>query len=200
MLRVGLTGGLACGKSFVGHALADLGCHLVNADELGHEVLLPGGEAYNAVVGEFGTDVLDPEGRIDRGKLASLVFGSPERLAALNAMVHPHVVRREEALMARFASADPHGIAVVEAAILVETGSYTRFDKLILVTCGEEQQVARAMKRDGRPREDVLARLSRQMPLLEKRKFADYVIDSSGAKENTLRQTREVWESLRRLT
>jgi dephospho-CoA kinase len=198
MLKVGLTGGLACGKSFVGQALADLGCHLLEADRLGHEALLPGGAAYGPVVAAFGPGILEPGGQIDRRALAAQVFASPERLALLNSFVHPLVVRQEEAWMARVAAEDPRGIAVVEAAILIETGSYRRFDKLILVTCDEEQQVRRAMKRDSVSCEEVRARLSRQMPLSEKRRFADFVIDTSGTKEETLRQTRAVYESLRR--
>src|SRR6266581_4323834 len=113
MLKVGLTGGLACGKSFVGEALAGYGCLLIQADELGHEVLAPGGEAYEPVVKEFGRDILMENGSIDRHELAVRVFGSPERLARLNALVHPFVFRREEDLMAGFAQREPNGIAVV---------------------------------------------------------------------------------------
>jgi len=200
MLRVGLTGGLASGKSFVGQALAAMGCHLIQADLLGHEVLLPGGEAYEPVVRLFGAAILDDSGFIDRKRLGSHVFGEPERLALLNSIVHPPVIRKEEELITRAAAADPKGIALVEAAILIETGSHQRFARIILVVCTEEQQIQRAMKRDGASREEVVARLRRQMPLEEKRKFADYVIDTSGEKENTLRQTREVYESLRRIT
>jgi dephospho-CoA kinase len=199
VLRVGLTGGLACGKTFVGEALAQLGCHVLQADRLGHEVLLPGGEAFAQVVSEFGSGVLDQAGALDRRALAAEVFEKPERLALLNRLVHPPVQRREEEWLARAAAQDPHGIAVVEAAILVETGSYRRFHKLIVVTCDVEQQVQRSMKRDGTAREDVLARLSRQMPLAGKLKFADFVIDASGTKEETVRQTHTVYESLRKL-
>jgi dephospho-CoA kinase len=198
-LRVGLTGGLACGKTFVGEALAELGCHLLQADRLGHEVLLPGGEAYAQVVQEFGSSVVVDGGEIDRRALAAQVFGKPERLALLNSIVHPPVKRLEEEWLARVAAEDPRGIAVVEAAILIETGSYKRFDKLIVVTCDVEQQVRRSMKRDGATREEVLARISRQMPLSEKREFADFVIDTSGSKEETVRQARVVYESLRRM-
>jgi dephospho-CoA kinase len=196
---VGLTGGLACGKTFVGEALAELGCHLLQADRLGHEVLLPGGEAYAPVVQEFGSSVVVDGGEIDRRALAAQVFGKPERLALLNSIVHPPVKRLEEEWLARVAAEDPRGIAVVEAAILIETGSYKRFDKLIVVTCDVEQQVRRSMKRDGATREEVLARISRQMPLSEKREFADFVIDTSGSKEETVRQARVVYESLRRM-
>ena len=199
MLKVGLTGGLACGKSFVGQAFADLGCHLLQADQLGHEVLAPGGEAYGPVVRAFGTGILIGGEEIDRRALAGQVFGNPERLAVLNSLVHPPVQRREEEWLAGVAAVDPLGIAVVEAAILIETGSYRRFDRLIVVACDEELQVQRSIKRDGVSREEVLARLSHQMPLAEKRKFADFTIDTSGTKEETLRQTREVYESLRRM-
>ena len=197
MLKVGLTGGLACGKSFVGEALASYGCLLIQADELGHEVLEPGGKAYGAVVREFGREILTADGHIDRAQLAARVFGDPERLARLNSLVHPPVLRREEELIAQFGVREPNGIAVVEAAILIETGSYKRFDRMILVTCREEQQLERALRREGAREADVRARLSRQMPLAEKRKYVDFVIDTSGEKEKTLRQTRAVYESLR---
>jgi len=196
MLRVGLTGGLASGKSFVGRALADLGCLLIQADELGHQVLEPGGEAYAGVIREFGPKIVGADGTIDRPKLAALVFHDSQRLAALNALVHPPVWARERHLMDDHAAARPHGIAVVEAAILVETGSYRNYAKLIVAVCREEQQIERAMSRDGMTREQVLDRLSRQMPLAEKIKYADYVIDTSGAKESTLAQTRAVYQAL----
>ena len=196
---MGLTGGLACGKTFVGEALEQMGCHLLQADRLGHEVLLAGGEAYAPVVREFGSGVLGADGEIDRRALAAQVFEKPERLALLNSFVHPPVQRREEEWLARVAAEDPRGIAIVEAAILIETGSYRGFDKLIVVACDEELQVQRSIKRDGASREEVLARLNHQMPLAEKRKFADFTIDTSGTKDETLRQTREVYESLRRM-
>ena len=124
MLKVGLTGGLACGKTFVGEALAALGCHVLQADRLGHAVLLPGGEAYDGVVREFGPGILNSSGEIDRRALAEQVFGNPERLALLNSLVHPPVQRQEEAWLAQVAGGDPHAIAVIEAAILIEVGSH----------------------------------------------------------------------------
>jgi|SRR5215469_14153714 len=198
MLKVGLTGGLACGKSFVGEALAHCGCLLIQADQLGHEVLAPGGEAFDAVVREFGEDLL-VEGGIDRRRLATRVFSNPEALARLNALVHPPVIAREEKLIAEFATTQPKGIAVVEGAILIETGSYRRFDRLIVVTCTLEQQIQRAMKRDDVTETEVRARLSRQMNLEDKRKLADFVIDTAGSKEDTLHQTCAVYHELRRI-
>jgi dephospho-CoA kinase len=197
MLRVGLTGGLASGKSLVGQALQDLGCHLIQADELGHAMLAPGGAACEAVLREFGPGILDDRGAIGRHKLAAEVFENPERLAVLNGLIHPHVIRREEELMEQAAALDPHGIAVVEAAILIETSSYKRFDRIVLAVCTREQQIERAMHRDGWTRQETEARLARQMPLDRKREFADHIIDTSGTKEATLRQVRELYEQLR---
>jgi len=199
MLKVGLTGGIASGKSFVGEALAGYGCLLIHADELGHAALEPGGEAYEPVVQEFGREILTSDGAIDRRALAARAFADPQRLARLNALVHPAVIRREDALVAAFGAAHPGGIAVVEAAILIETGSYSRFDKLILAICTEPQQVERALRREGALESDIRARISRQLPLAGKRKFADFVIDTSGEKEDTLRQTRAVYDVLRRI-
>jgi dephospho-CoA kinase len=196
MLNVGLTGGLASGKSFVGRALESLGCLLIRADDLGHEVEAPGGEAYDAIVDEFGREILRPDGTIDRRVLAAQVFHAPERLQRLSALVHPPVKARERRLRDEFASRQPDGIAVTEAAILVETGSYKDYDKLIVAVCRPDQQIERAMSRDGSTREEVLDRLHRQIPLEEKIKHADYVIDTSGAKEDTLAQTRAVFELL----
>lgn len=199
MLKVGLTGGLATGKSFVGTALKDLGCYLIEADALGHEVLEPGGEAYEGVVREFGAEILLADGAIDRKRLAAIVFADREKLAALNRLVHPPVLRRLEAMEAEIGARDPEAIVVVEAAVLIEAGVHGRFDKLILAVCREEQQIERAVARGDGTREEVLARIRRQMPLEEKRKFADYVIDTSGSKEETLRQVRAVYDQLRSL-
>jgi dephospho-CoA kinase len=200
MLRVGLTGGLASGKSFVGEQLASLGCLLIQADEIGHQVQQPGAEAYQPILDEFGRGILAPDGRIDRRKLAAEVFSKPERLEKLNALVHPPVRAHIEKLIAEFAQREPHGIAVTEAAILIETGVYRRYDRLIVVMTSEEQQIERAMARDHLTQEEVLDRMRRQMPLREKVKYADYVIDTSGSKQHTIEQTRSVYEALRSLS
>ena len=199
MLKVGLTGGLASGKSFVGRALADLGCLLIEADVLGRQVLAQGGQTYEAVVANFGQQILDPDGKINRKRLAAIVFSDPEQLAKLNAIVHPPVKLREKDLADEFAREHPDGIAVTEAAILVETGSYKEYDRLIVAVCRPEQQIERSMERDGASREEVLNRLRRQMPLEEKVKYADFIIDTSGTKEATLQQVRTVYEALRRV-
>ena len=161
---------------------------------------MPGAEVYDAVVDLFGNQILDQEGLIDRRKLAALVFEQPEMLERLNRLVHPAVGARQRTMIEEIERTDPGGIVVVAAAILVETGSYKKFDRLIVAVCSPEQQIERAMKRGPYSREEVMARLSRQLPLEEKVRVADFVIDTSGTKENTLEQVRTVYESLRSLT
>jgi dephospho-CoA kinase len=199
MLRVGLTGGLASGKSTVGRMLADLGCLLIEDDKLGHQVMEPGGEAYTGILTDFGSEFVNPDGTLNRRRLGSIVFSNPDRLAKLNELIHPAVHARERELVEAYAKDHPDGIAVTEAAILVETGSYKDYDRLIVAVCRPEQQMERSLARDQLTRQEVLDRLSRQMPLEEKAKYADFIIDTSGTKENTLQQTRAVYESLKRL-
>ncbi|MGI8962144.1 MAG: dephospho-CoA kinase [Bryobacteraceae bacterium] len=197
MLKVGLTGGYATGKSLVAKELERLGCHVVYADELGHQVLQPDGEAYAATVETFGREILNSEGTIDRKRLGESVFASPKLLEELSSLVHPAVIRLEERLLEEFQKLDPHGIAVVEAAILIETGRYAVFDRVILTSCGQETQITRGMKRDHATREQVLARLGKQLPLHEKRRHAHYVVDTSGPKEETAQQVREIYQELK---
>ena len=198
MLKVGLTGGLASGKSFVGAALEDLGCKLIEADVLGHEVLMPDGAAYAAVVREFGEGILDPDGEIDRKRLAMEVLANKERLRLLNSLVHPEVHKRTDELMAEYFAADPDAIVVVEAAIHIETGGYKRFDKLIVVYCDRETQIARLMKRNQITREDAERRISAQMSSEEKRRYANYEIDTSGTFEETRQRVIAVYQQLLR--
>jgi dephospho-CoA kinase len=199
MLKVGLTGGYATGKSFVAETLVRLGCKLIYADELGHRVLLPDGEAHAPTVQAFGRDILTADGSIDRKKLGALVFASPELLEKLSSFVHPAVFRLEKQMLEAFAARDPHGIAVIEAAILIETGRYKVFDRLILTACDVNTQIARGIKRDHLTQEQVLARLARQMPLEEKKKYAHYIIDTSGSKEETVRQIETIHSELKQL-
>jgi len=197
MLIAGLTGGLACGKSFVAHAFADLGCHVVEADQLGHAVLLPDGEAYGPVVALFGEEILNEDRTINRQRLGRMVFGEPAKLAELNAIVHPAVQRRARKMFDEIAQRDPDGIVIYVAAILVETGGWRDYDKLIVTDCSRETQIQRAVERFGATPEDVEARLSRQLPAEKKREVADFVIDTNGTKEDTLHQTKMVFEELR---
>jgi len=197
MVKVGLTGGYATGKSFVAGEFERLGCHIIHADRLGHAALEPEGEAYGPAVREFGDAILSADGTIDRKKLASIVFMDAERLALLNSFVHPAVFRLEEQMMQAFRAEDPGGIAVIEAAILIETGRYKVFHRLIVTICAFETQIARAMSRDKLSREQVLARLENQMPADEKRRYADYVIDTDGPKSDTTNQVRNVYQQIK---
>jgi dephospho-CoA kinase len=199
MVKVGLTGGYASGKSFVASELERLGCKVIRADALGHAVLEAGGEAYGPAVEAFGPGILTSTGAIDRKKLAAIVFETPASLEKLNGLVHPAVIRLEEEMLASFQAQNPRGIAVIEAAILIEVGRHLVFDRLILTACDEETQIARGMKRDGITREQVLIRLARQLPLAEKKRHAHYVIDTSGPKHETIQQVREIFEDLKRL-
>ncbi len=199
MMKVGLTGGYATGKSFVARELERLGCHLIYADELGHRVLLPDGEAYAPTVQAFGPEILDAAGSIDRKKLAAIVFNRPELLESLSSFVHPAVFRLEMEILDEFAARDPHGIAVIEAAILIETGRYTAYERLILTVCDLEVQIARGMKRDHLTREEVLARLDKQMTVEEKKRYAHYIVDTSGSKEETIHEVARIHEELLQL-
>src|ERR1700760_1536699 len=149
MIKVGLTGGYATGKSFAAAAFEKLGCHVIYADRLGHEVLLPGGKAYAPTVALFGAAVVDDGGLIDRRRLGSIVFDNPDLLKGLNEIVHPAVFELEEQMLNRYAAEDPGGIAMIEAAILIETGRFKVFDRMILTDCSEELQIERGIKRDG---------------------------------------------------
>jgi dephospho-CoA kinase len=196
MLRVGLTGGYATGKTLVASQFAALGCRVIYADELGHAVLEPGREAYAPVIEQFGPGILRPDGTIDRKKLGSIVFPAPEKLEALTAIVHPAVYRLEEQLLETASEQDPEGIAIVEAAILIETGRYRSYDRVVLTTCNPETQIARAMARDGASREQALARIARQWPFERKRDLASYIVDTSGTKDVTSERVHDIHREL----
>ena len=198
MLKVGLTGGLATGKTYVAGLLEKLGCYVIHADRLGHEVLLPGGEAHDDVVAEFGSEIVAADGTIDRKALGSVVFSNPDRLEALNAIVHPHVFRRQDGFFDDVARKDPRAVVVCEAAIMIETGSYKRYDRLILTACPPELQIQRYVEREGATDDEARERLARQMPLDDMKKFADYIIDTSGAKADTEQQVRQVYLQLKK--
>jgi len=198
MLRVGLTGGVACGKTTVGQMLAARGAHFLQADTLAHHLYEPGEPVYHAVVERFGREILNGNGTIDRKRLANAAF--PDRIAELNAIVHPAVIDAQVRWMAECERADPHGIAVIEAALILEAGAAKDFDKLIVVTCGLEQKVARYAQRAKISLEEAAAEVERrsnaQLSDAEKASHADYVIDNSGSLDDTTRQLDLVWAEL----
>ena len=201
MLRVGLTGGVACGKSTIGEMLAARGAHFLQADTLAHRLYAPGEPTYYAVVERFGREILSCDGTIDRKRLANAAF--PDRVAELNAIVHPAVVAAQNRWMAEVAQSDPNGVAVVEAALIVEAGAARDFDKLIVVTCDVGQKVARYAARAKIPldaaRAEVLRRSAAQLPDSEKIKHADYVIANSGTLDAAARHVDAVWAQLQAL-
>jgi dephospho-CoA kinase len=216
MLKVGLTGGIASGKSAVGEMLVALGAHLVQADRIAHQLMLPGQPVYNEVVRHFGGAILNPDLSVNRAKLAEAAFGSatsaaqakpaatpsaaPARIEELNRIVHPAVLRSQEEWMEEMGRQDPHAVAIVEAALILEAGAAKRFDRLIVVTCSDEQRVARFAARQklalDAARKEVARRMAAQLPEAEKAKAADYVIDNSGSLDQTREQVRQVWEKL----
>lgn len=196
MLRVGLTGGIATGKSYVGKVLQELGCELIDADWVAHAVIEPGQPAYDELIVEFGPTILDAEGRIDRARLGAIVFADAARRARLNAIVHPRVYETQAVWLSEVAARDPRAIAVIDAALMIETGSYRRFDQLIVVHCRPDLQLARLQERNGLTLEAAQLRIDAQMPNHEKLAYANFVIDTSTSFEETRRQTEAVFHSL----
>lgn len=199
MLKVGLTGGIASGKSVVGELFAARGVHLIQADQIAHQLMQPGQAVYDEVVRHFGTAILNPDGSVNRPKLAEAAFGHPggsPRVIELNHIVHPVVIRRQDEWMEEMGRRDPGAIAMVEAALIIEAGAAERFDRLIVVTCSEEQRVQRFAERlkidVERARREVERRMTAQLPDAVKIKKADYVIDNSGSLDRTETQVRHV--------
>ncbi len=197
MLRVGLTGGIAVGKSYVSALLRELGCHVFDADDIARAVVQPGMPALNDIVAAFGPEVLAADGTLDRAKLGRLVFADAEARSRLNAIVHPRVHAEQDRLLREVEARDPHGIAVVDAALLIESGGYRRFDVVVVVWCRPEIQLARLMARNGLSREEAAQRIAAQMPSEEKRRYADFEIDTSEGFEPTRQQVLALHTALR---
>ena len=197
MLKVGLTGGLASGKSFAAAEFARLGCAVLEADKLGHQILADDMEARAEVVAEFGTGILAQGGTIDRKALAAIVFSDTGTLERLNAIVHPRVFDRIEGFFREVDQQAPNFVAMVEAAVMIESGSYKRYQRLVLAACPRDAQIERFVLRNGGSRADAESRIDRQMPLSEKRLYAHYVIDTGGTEEQTIGQVRDIFEKLR---
>lgn len=200
MLRAGLTGSIAVGKSFVSSVFAELGCHVLDADQTAREVVAHGSEGLRAIVAEFGGEVLRPDGALDRAKLGAIVFADETKRTRLNALLHPLIISAQDEWMRGRAAEDPRGIGIVDAALMIETGSYRRFDKLIVVHCRSELQLERLVKRDGLTVAEAERRIAAQMPQEEKKRFADYLIDTSNGFEETRARVAAVYEILKALT
>lgn len=199
MLRVGLTGSIAVGKSYVSGLLTEMGCRVVDADELARRVVEPGAEGLRKVVEAFGAEVLRPDGTLDRARLGSIVFADEAKRLLLNSILHPLIIAEQDELMRRWEREDPRGVGVVDAALLIESGGYRRFDRLIVVHCRPEVQLERLMRRNSLTRELASSRVAAQMSQEEKLRHADFRIDTSEGFEDTRRQTAEVYAGLRKL-
>jgi dephospho-CoA kinase len=195
-LRVGLTGGIASGKSRVMARLAAAGFGVIDLDRLAHELMEPGRPVFDDVVAAFGRGVLDPAGRIDRRALGAVVFRDPDARRRLDAIVHPRVREEEQRRAAALASA---GVVVTEAALLVEAGMHLRFDRLVVVLCSPEAQLRRLREREGLDEGDARRRLAAQMPIVEKRRFAHLEVDTEGAPGDTDARADALVETLREL-
>jgi len=196
MLRVGLTGSIGTGKSFVSSVFVELGCHVLDADQTAREVVMPGTEGLKTLVDAFGQDILATDGTLDRKRLGALIFADQSKREQLNHILHPFIIKRQDEMLNAWEAEDPEGIGIVDAALMIESGGYKRFDKLIVVHCRPEVQLERLMLRDKLSRDEALRRINSQMPQEEKQKFADYLIDTSDGYESTRSQSVEIYQKL----
>jgi dephospho-CoA kinase len=196
MLKIGLTGSIAVGKSFVLGVLRELGARTIDADQIARECVEPGTRGLDAVVSEFGEAVLNAEGSLDRAKLGAIIFSDEARREKLNSILHPFIIARQDEILRQWQRETPEAIAVIDAALMIESGGYKRFDKLIVVHCQPEIQIARLIKRNHLSREEAEQRVAAQMSQEEKMKYADYLIDTSGDFAQTRTQVEAVWETL----
>jgi dephospho-CoA kinase len=196
MLRVGLTGSIAVGKSFVLSVFRELGCHVLDADQTARDVVRPGTPGLARIVSEFGEEILTPAGELDRPKMASIVFADEKMRLLLNSIVHPLVFEAQDAWLREREAEDPDGIAIVDAALMIESGGYRRFERLIVVWCEPEIQFERLIKRDRMDEREARRRIGSQMSQEEKKKFADFLIDTSGGFEATRDRCRQVHSEL----
>jgi dephospho-CoA kinase len=199
MLRVGLTGSIGVGKSFVASVFVELGCHVLDADQTAREVVMPGTPGLKALTEAFGDEILNPDGTLNRKQLGAVVFNDENQRQRLNYILHPFIIARQDEILNAWEAEDPDGIGIVDAALMIESGGYKRFDKLIVVHCRPEVQLERLMLRDKLSREEALRRINSQMAQEEKQKFADYLIDTSDGFELARSQSAEIYQKLIRV-
>lgn len=196
MLKVGLTGSIAVGKSFVSQVLQELGCAVLDADRTAREVVEPHTEGWRKIVAEFGNVILNTDETINRAKLGAIVFSDESRRETLNQIVHPLVWQAQDEWVRQVFLENPKAVAVVDAALMIESGGWRRFDKIIVVWCEAETHIERLMLRNNLTREEALLRIAAQMPQEEKKKYADFLIDTTDGFEDTRNQVYRVYQSL----
>lgn len=196
VLRVGLTGGISSGKTTVSGFMAEMGAFVLDADTMAHELMAPGGTAYDEVVERFGEEILNPHGGIDRRKLGSRIFGDADDREALDAIVHPKVLAEIDRRMERYQATGHSNVAIVDAALLVESGAYRKFHRLVVVRCSRDAQLQRLMARSGLAADDALARIESQYALEAKLAVADYIVDTDATIRETRHETEQVYQKL----
>jgi len=199
MLIVGLTGGVASGKTAVSRVLREEGAYIIDADQIARELVQPHKPAWNELVRAFGKEILQEDGSIHRRKLADKVFTDPEQRKVLNQILHPRIKEEMDRRIKEIRQKDPEAIVVIDAPLLVELGVYRKVDRLIVVTSTQMQQMERLKERDGRSPEEALRLFSSQMPVEEKVKLADFVIRNEGSLEETRKRAKEVFKELKRV-
>jgi dephospho-CoA kinase len=197
MLKVGLTGSIAVGKSFVCEIFRELGAFVLDADQTAREVVEPNTEGLKAIVKNFSNEILQPNGELDRIKLGAIVFADEQKRQLLNSIVHPLVIEKQNGWLRTRESENPNAICIIDAALMIESGGYNRFDKIVVVWCEAVIQLQRLMQRNNLTAEDAVKRISAQMPQEEKKRYADFLIDTTEGFEPTRKQTEEIFERLR---
>lgn len=197
MLKVGLTGSIAVGKSYVCEVLRELGAFVLDADETARDVVKPNTKGLRLIIENFGTEILTETGELDRAKMGAIVFADEAKRQLLNSIVHPLVFEAQNDWLADREKENPAGIAVIDAALMIESGGYKRFTKLIVVWCERAIQLERLMLRNDLSEAEALKRINSQMPQEEKKRYADFLIDTSEGFESTRRQTIEIFEKLK---
>ncbi|HEU5180846.1 MAG TPA: dephospho-CoA kinase [Candidatus Polarisedimenticolia bacterium] len=197
-LRVGLTGGIATGKSVVAEVFREAGAFVQDADSVGHELMEPGTPAHAEIVQAFGEEVVAPDGRIDRKRLGARIFADAGERSKLNTILHPRILAEAGRRAGRYLLEHPGGIAVTQAALLLEAGAAQYFDRIVLTECDARTQRARLVARDGIPETEADRRIAAQGAASEKKTFAHLVIDTSGTIEQTRKRAQQAFETLRR--
>jgi dephospho-CoA kinase len=199
MLIVGLTGGVASGKTAISQILKEEGAYLIDADQIARELVQPHTATWNELIKVFGKEILQEDGSIHRKRLAAKVFSDPEQRNLLNQILHPRIKAEMNKGVKEIGQKDRDAIVVIDAALLIELGDHREMDKVIVVTSTEKQQIERLKKRDGVDQEEAQRILFSQMPLEEKLKVADFVIQNEGSFEETRRRVKEIFQELKRI-
>jgi len=199
MILVGLTGGIASGKSLVSKLLKELGAYIIDADEIAREVIQPGKPAYQEILPQFGEEILNEDGTIDRSKLGRLVFSDPVKRTLLEGIVHPRVFAIEEARRRQIAQQDPEAVIIFDAPLLIETRAYELMDKVIVVYANPRTQLKRLMERDHLEYDEAKRRIAAQLPIADKRQHADYIINSGDPPTDVAKQTAAIYQELKAL-